>query len=250
MKRLLIFCLSLFLLSCSPERPHIETIKLNRQANKELQSEKFQNAYEQYLSALTFDPFLPQLHLNLGLSLEALQQADKALLSYQTAEKLALELEDLELLFMARFNQAQLLAKAKKVDEALAMYQKALQVIPTSQEVKINIELLTQSQEGGGEGEGENQDQQENQDNKNQKDQQDEQNKDKKDDKKENEEQKKEEPKKFQNSPKYKPRPFDGKDLSEADVKKILGELKQQEERIRAEYNRKEVKEQPRDKDW
>lgn len=248
MRNFLIICISVLLVSCSPERPHVETIKLNRKANQALQSENFQSAYEQYLSALSYDPFLPQIHLNLGLSLEAIQQADKALLSYQTAEKLALEQQKPELLFMARFNQAQLLAKAKKVDEALAMYQKALEIIPSSNEVKTNIELLTQSQEGGGEGEGENQDQQENQENKDQKDQQDQDKKDEKE--KENEDQKKEEPKKFQNSPKYKPRPFDGKDLSEADVKKILGELKQQEERIRAEYNRKEVKEQPRDKDW
>lgn len=248
MRILTFLVLSIFLVSCSPERPHVETIKLNREASKALQNENFQNAYEKYLSALSYDPFLSPLHLNLGLSLEALQQADKGLLSYQTAEKLAAEQQKPELLFMARFNQAQLLAKAKKVDEALAMYQKSLEVIPTSKEVKTNIELLTQSQEGGGEGEGENQEQQENKENKDQKDQQDQDKKDEKE--KENEDKQKEEPKKFQNSPKYKPRPFDGKDLSEADVKKILGELKQQEERIRAEYNRKEVKEQPRDKDW
>ena len=33
-------------------------------------------------------------------------------------------------------------------------------------------------------------------------------------------------------------------------VKKILEELKQQEQKIRAEYNRKGAKERPRDKDW
>jgi len=38
--------------------------------------------------------------------------------------------------------------------------------------------------------------------------------------------------------------------LSPSDVNKILGELKQQEQRIRGEYNRKEAKEPPRGKDW
>ena len=146
---------------------------------------------------------------------------------------------------MARFNQAQLLGKAKKVDEALELYQKCLDIVPTSKEVKINIELLTQSQQGkGGSDQQQNKDQnqkgnqnqqQQNKDGKDQKDQKD-QNKD--GDDKKDEQQKKE----YQNSAKYKPRPFNGKELSEGDVKKILGEIKQQESKIRAEFNRKEVK--------
>jgi Ca-activated chloride channel family protein len=70
--------------------------------------------------------------------------------------------------------------------------------------------------------------------------------KDNKDDKEKQQDQ----PKTPAKNEKYKPRPFDGKELSEADVKKILGEIKQQEQKIRSEFNRKDVKEQPRDKDW
>jgi hypothetical protein len=33
-------------------------------------------------------------------------------------------------------------------------------------------------------------------------------------------------------------------------VNKILGELKQQEQKIRAEFNKREVKEKPKEKDW
>jgi hypothetical protein len=127
------------------------------------------------------------------------------------------------------------------------VYQKALEIIPSSNEVKTNIELLIQQQQGQSGGEGQqNQpqqgDQQQNQDQKNQ------EGKDQKDQKDQEQDQK--EGKQKQQSQKYKPRPFNGKELSEGDVKKILGELKQQEEKIRAEYNRKDVKEQPRDKDW
>ncbi|KYG62235.1 hypothetical protein AZI85_06220 [Bdellovibrio bacteriovorus] len=222
-------------------------MELNREGNKQVQAQAYGPAMDKYLEALRFDPFVGQLHLNLGLSFEGLQQAEKALQSYQEAENLALKEEKLELVFMARFNRAQLLGKAKKVDEALAVYQKALEIIPSSNEVKTNIELLTQSQQGQG---GENkQDQQNQQGDQNQQQQQNQDGKDQKD-KDPKDQEPKDDKKQVQQSPKYKPRPFQGKELSEADVKKILGELKQQEEKIRAEYNRKEVKEQPRDKDW
>ncbi|UOF01390.1 tetratricopeptide repeat protein [Bdellovibrio reynosensis] len=225
----------------------MRTLQLNQNANNDLKGQTFPSAMEKYLEALRYDPFVGALHLNLGLSFEGLQQAEKALASYKEAETLALKEQNQELVFMARFNQAQLLGKAKRIDEALSLYQKALEIIPTSKEVKTNIELLTQG-EGGGNG-GENQKDQKDQSGDQQKDQnkdgQGDQNKDK-----EQDQEQKDEKKEMKQSPKYKPRPFQGKELSEADVKKILGELKQQEEKIRAEYNKKEVKEQPRDKDW
>lgn len=246
MRKLFILAPLLFV-GCGPGRPHLKTLELNREGNKQVQAQAYGPAMDKYLEALRFDPFVGQLHLNLGLSFEGLQQAEKALQSYQEAENLALKEEKLELVFMARFNRAQLLGKAKKVDEALAVYQKALEIIPTSNEVKTNIELLTQSQQGQG---GENkQDQQNQQGDQNQQQQQNQDGKDQKD-KDPKDQEPKDDKKQVQQSPKYKPRPFQGKELSEADVKKILGELKQQEEKIRAEYNRKEVKEQPRDKDW
>lgn len=244
--------------------PHLETLDANRQGSKLLQGQNAQGALDQYLKGLRFNPFQPELHLNLGLSFEILQQNEKAMSSYKEAERLALESKNYQVLFMALFNQAQLLAKDKKVDEAIATYQKALELIPSSKEVKTNIELLTQQQQGQGGGDGDNKDQkdqdqkdkdQQNKDgdSKDQKDPKDgDQKKDDKDkDGKDKEDKNKpEKPKQMQGSPKYKPRPFEGKELSEGDVKKILGELKQQEEKIRAEFNRKEVKEQPRDKDW
>lgn len=267
MIKFIIPALTVALIGCGDKYPHLETLEANREGSKLLTAQNAQGALDKYLNGLRFNPFQPELHLNLGLSFEILQQNEKALASYKEAERLSLDAKNYQVLFMALFNQAQLLAKDKKVDEAIAIYQRALEIIPSSKEVKTNIELLTQQQQGQGDGEGENKDQ------KDQQQQQDQKNKDqqskdgdKKDQKndpnkgdQEKEDQNKdqgdkdkkpEQPKQVQGSPKYKPRPFQGKELSEGDVKKILGELKQQEEKIRAEFNRKEVKEQPRDKDW
>jgi Ca-activated chloride channel family protein len=251
------------LIGCN-KYPLIETLDANREGSKLLTGQNAQGALDQFLKGLRFNPFQPELHLNLGLSFEILQQNEKAMSSYKEAERLSLENKNYQVLFMSLFNQAQLLAKDKKVDEAIAMYQKALELIPSSKEVKTNIELLTQQQQGQGGGDGENKDQKDQEqksdqqkksgDSKDQKDPKDgdkekeEKDKDGKD--KDDKDKKPEQPKQMQGSPKYKPRPFQGKELSEGDVKKILGELKQQEEKIRAEFNRKEVKEQPRDKDW
>ena len=243
---------------CGPGRPHLRTLELNREGNAALQGQTFPTATGKYLEALRYDPFAGPLHLNLGLSFEGQQQPDNAGQSYKEAEMLAEKTADAQLQYMAIFNQAQLLGKQKKVDEAIALYQKALDLVPTSQEAKNNIELLTQQQAGGGEGKDQenkddqkkdgkdskdSKDQKDPKDPKDEKDQKDEKKPDDKDDKD------KEKPQEPKASPKYKPRPFDGKELSEHDVKKILGELKQQEEKIRAEYN-KSGKEQPRDKDW
>jgi tetratricopeptide (TPR) repeat protein len=262
-----IFISALLLCSCGPA-PHLKTVLLNREGNQFLKNQNFPAAQNHYLEALQFNPFLAELHLNLGLTFEMLQAPDKALSSYLEAEKLAGQAKDAEMTFMARFNRAQLLGKDKKVDEAIAVYQSALDIIPSSKEVKTNIELLTQQQQGkgGGDSKDQNQDQKDNknQDGKNKQDGKDgKDNKDQKKDQDQNKDQnkdkdgqdkkdqeKKEQGKPYGNSPKYKPRPFDGKELSESDVKKILGEIKQQESKIRADFNRKEIKEQPRDKDW
>lgn len=236
--------------SFAPQFPHLKSLWLNRQANQHLKAQNYQSAFDTYVKTLELDPFSGETHLDLGLTYEGQQQADKAMPSYQNALKYA---KSDKLKFMAYFNQAQLLGKEKKVDEALELYQKALSFEPSSKETKTNIELLIQMQQqeqkGGGE---DNKEQKDNKDQKDQKDNKD-QKQDQKDDKGQDDKDKKDkkdQPKQYSQSPKHQPRPFKGQELSEGDVKKILGEIKQQEQKIRSEYNRKEVKEQPRDKDW
>ena len=43
---------------------------------------------------------------------------------------------------------------------------------------------------------------------------------------------------------------FKSENLSKEDVRRILNELKNQEQKIRQKINRKKIKEQPRDKQW
>ncbi|WP_413288371.1 tetratricopeptide repeat protein [Bdellovibrio sp. HCB337] len=241
----------------SPNFPHLKSLYLNRQGNGLFKLESYGAAFDSYVKTLEFDPFSAETHLDLGLVYEAQQQPEKAMTSYQNAEKYT---KDDEVKFMGYFNQAQLFGKGKKVDEALAFYQKALELDPTSKEAKTNIELLIQQQQQQGKG-GDSQDQKDQKDQQQQQDQQKKQDpKDGKDPKDQQQKQdqkdgqdgkdKKEQPKQYQQNQKQQPRQFKGQELSEGDVKKILGEIKQQEQKIRSEYNRKEVKEQGRDKDW
>ncbi|PIS09901.1 MAG: hypothetical protein COT73_12300 [Bdellovibrio sp. CG10_big_fil_rev_8_21_14_0_10_47_8] len=214
----------------------------NREGLKLLQEKKPSEAQQKFLEALIKDPLEAGLHFNLALTYDLLGQVDKAQSSYKTSLDLA---QDDEIKFRADFNLGLIEQKQKKVDEALAYYQEALKYHPDSNETKINIELLTQENQGKKGQNGDDKDQkQKDQDQKDQnKEGQDQ--KDKKDDKKDQEQKKKEyAPQKPQ------PRKFKSEELTQGDVNKILGEIKQQEQKIRAEFNKKEVKEKPRDKDW
>jgi tetratricopeptide (TPR) repeat protein len=191
-----------------------------------LVAEKYEAAQKEMLKALRNSPLTPELHLNLGIAQLGLGHLGKSLGSFKMAEELT---DDLGIKFVARFNQAVVHTQNKKIQEALAMYQKALEIDPNSKEVKTNIELLMQQQ--GGEGEGDSKEESkdgEGKDGKNQK-----------------------EPQNFKSNEQYKPK-FDSKDLSEGDVKKILEELKRQEQQIHGNEERQKQmqKDSPNDKDW
>lgn len=261
MKKLLVV-LGFLISACEQKQlPTLQGLALNRGVVKDFKENNLYKAKEKIIEGLSVDPYQSENHINLGLSQELSQEYDNALLSYAKAEELS---KDQLIKFISYFNRAQLLAKQKKIDEALDYYQKALGIVPNSKEVKINIELLIQQQQQqGGSGDEQNQDQKNDQnkdqsqngkgkDSKDSKDQQkdqksDQENQDEKDNKdKEN----KNENKEYKQSQKYKPREFKGKDLKESDVNKILGEIKQQEQKIRAQYFKSDVKEKPHEKDW
>lgn len=238
--RILLLSTILFMISCG-KNPDVRTIWHNHQSIKLLNSKNPEGSQKDLIEALRFDPFQPEVHLNLGLNFEILNQNENALKQYSTVEKYS---NNSFQVFISRFNRAQLLAREKKIEEALAVYQSALEIVPTSKEVKTNIELLTQQQQGDGQGKG---DQNEQKDNKSQDDKPN-KNDDDKDQK--DKEQKENQKKDYKPNQKYQPREFKG-ELSKSDVKKILDELKQQEQKIRAEYNKKnDYKERPRGKDW
>jgi Ca-activated chloride channel family protein len=224
----------------------------NRKGVSDLLKGNPSEAQNKFLSGLARDPYDANLHLNLGLTYEALGQVEKAQASYEVALKLAKN--DLTR-FAAAFNLGETFQKQKKTDEALQFYQTALQFNPESQETKTNIELLTQDQQGKGKGKDDKDKDKKDKndsgdgDQKNQDQGKDEEKKDDKGDSDKPDEKKEEKPKQYKKN-KPQPQKFKSEELSPGDVNKILGEIKQQEQKIRGEFNKKEVKEKPRDKDW
>ncbi len=211
----------------------IDTILKNNKALKELSNERKAEAYDILSNTLVEHPQEPVLNYNLGQIFESNEEKDKAFQLYQSASKNS---EEPELKFNALFNAARMAGELKQRDQALQLYQQALEINPDSVETKTNIELLMANSGGGGEGE-----------NKEQK--KDDQGQDK-DKQKQPQEPKPDQDKKDEPKSKPKPQPFQSKELNQQDVKKILDELKRQEEGVRAKFNDKRRQESPVEKDW
>jgi Ca-activated chloride channel family protein len=231
------------------------TVELNNQGIELLKKENFSAAQDKFAQGLADSPYSSELQVNLGLAFSGAGNKEKAMQAYELSARTA---KSKETRFAANFNLGELFGKDKKVDEALKYYQLALADKPDSVETKTNIELLIQNNQGGGKGESKD-------DKKDNKDKNKDQNKDKnkqdgskdkdKDKDKENKDQndknqKNDQKKEGYQKDKPQPRQFKSDQLSPGDVKKILEELNRQEQRVRAEYNKKQVKERPRDKDW
>ncbi len=200
------------------------TVNNNNKGVESLLNEETQEAYRHFLKALTTEPFQSQVRINLGLVFEANKEFDKAYNEYMAAYRYANSDEER---FIALFNAGNALKEAKKIDLALEVYQRALEIQPDSKEVKTNIELLWQGGGGGGDGQEENPDKGDNQN--------------------QSPEGEGQEP---QQQQKPQPKEFEGQDLTESDVRKILEELKNQEQQIRAKEYEKGPKSAPKDKDW
>jgi Ca-activated chloride channel family protein len=209
----------------------VHSYQKNREALKKYDVKSYFPAFKDLLSALEDDPLNPYLHLNLGRALEANEEFDKAAQAYKSA--LMLVGGDEKLKFQTYFNLGSTLGKGKKIDQALEAYQAALEIDPDSKETKHNIELLTQG--GGRGGEGESDDKNQDKDGK-EGQQKDQKQKDQGEDQKDKKQK--------------KPKPFESQELTPQDVKKILDEIKNQEQAIRAQEYDKGAKEAPKGKDW
>lgn len=217
-----------------------QAVRENNSAIEELSQENNYKAYQRFIDALSIEPFNLAIRMNLGLAFELNKEEDKALKEYLAVDRA--NPPEAELQFAARFNAARILAKQGHIDQALNYYQKALEIDPESKEVKTNIELLwqaQQSQQGKGQqnqnqnqgGEGQNQQQSQNQD---QQQDQPQPNPGSQQEQKSNQQ----------------PKPFDSRELTKDDVRKILEEIVNQEQQIRAKEYSKDHKEKARDKDW
>ncbi len=225
----------------SPKAPLNFSKSLEKEDLHALIQKDAYEAYKYLLRALEKENFDPSLYLNLGLAFELNGEWEKAFLAYEKAHKYSKESPKTD--FLSLYNSARIRGHQGRVDEALHIYQKALEIIPQSIEVKTNIELLTSQPPPKPQG---------SQGSKNQKSQSDKGEKDhQQEPKDESEESQKEANKKegpIQNG-KETPRTFEGRELSEDDVRKILEEIKNQEQKIRAKES-KPIKEKSRAKDW
>jgi tetratricopeptide (TPR) repeat protein len=205
----------------------LESYSFNRDGVRMLGEKAYYPAYQNFLKALESDPLNPYLQLNLALALEASEDFERAEKAYRGALNVAGQNPALR--FQVLFNLAGVQAKRKKIEDALATYQAALELNPDSVEVKTNIELLWQGG-GSGDGEGENQNQKQ----------------DQKNGKGGNEPQKPDDNSAQKEKPKTpQPRPGD----TEME-KRILDEIKNQEQSIRAKDYEKGAKDVPKAKDW
>jgi Ca-activated chloride channel homolog len=231
----ILFALVFFAVSSAASATTVGSFWRNREGVHKFNDKSYYPAYQAFLKALEEDPLNPELHLNLARAFEANEEYEKAEQAYRSALKILPENSPRR--FEALFNLGGVLAKNKKLDEAVQAYQACLDIDPDSKEVKTNIELLWQNG-GGGEGQDQNKDQKEGKD------------KQKKDGEGQDKDQKDKPNPDDKQDQKKQPKPFESKDLTPQDVKKILDEIKNQEQAIRAQEYERNAKEAPRGKDW
>ncbi len=225
----------------------LDLIYQNNSAVRQFAAEKKMQAYEEFLATLLVAPEDPVVQFNVGSSLQALGDVEKSeklykqlLLSIDQQLKLNLPKEQvqewLKVKFAVLYNLGVHYQTKSEIDLALDSYQKALELLPDSKEVKTNIELMFNGN-GGGKGKGDPK--------KGDKDQQ--EGDGSSEDKNEGEQDKGDQPR--TNKPQDKGE-GDGKQLSNEDLKRIMEELKQQEQSIRSKVQRKGEKSEPKDKQW
>jgi Ca-activated chloride channel family protein len=222
-----------------------QAVQNNNAAVSQFENKNYYPAYQGFLRGLAKEPFTPLIHLNLGRAYQQNEEYDKALQEYDVIQRLPGVDRDTQ--FKAYFNSGTVAASQNKIPEALDYYQKALAIDPQSVETKTNIELLWQGGGGKGKSQGKPDKDKDNKDNKDSKDNKD--NKDNKDKDKDKDKKPDQERDSGEEPPKQ-PQKFESQNLSPEDVRKILDEIKNQEQQIRAEINKKEVKETPREKNW
>ncbi len=227
---MIVYFLTLIQVAMASSNPSV--VFKNNSAVNSYNQEKLVESKTELEKLAVNNPKEASLHFNLGVVNEESKDLEKAISEYQASIRVA---EDEEVRFKANFNLARLYGEKKDTINALKHYQAALDIKPDSEEVKTNIELLFQNQGGGGDDSNEQQ----------QSNQPDEQNQEGQQQAQQPQNQNQGQGKKPQ-----APQQFKSQDLSQQDVRRILEELKRQEEQIRAKMNNQRSKETPVDKDW
>ena len=229
----LLFLVFLFLPSLAFGQPPLKSIYLNNGGTEDLKEQRVAPAQQKYLRALSEDPFNYVARINLGVTFVFNDEIEKARKEFEIPLR---GNASSEIKYLAHFNTGRAHHQAKEVEPALNNYQKSLLYKKDSIQAKANIELIVQQQNGQGQGGSGDEQQNENNENQDQKGQGNQKDKEQdQQDQGENDKDKKEK----------KPQ-----DLSEKDIEKILEELKNQEQKIRALEYGKKSKEDPNGKTW
>jgi len=220
------------------------SVQANQDGVKKFNEEDYGGAFKDFAKALGRDAYNPTFHFNLGDAFLKNGDVNKALNEYDSVDKSPKANADLK--FKSMFNAGNAAVQSKDIPKALSYYQRALEYKPDSQEVKANIELALKEQQGGGGSSDKDKDKDKDKQNKgdDKDDKQQQQDKDKDQDKKDGQ--------KPHDEPKQQPKPFQSQALNENDVRRILEELKRQEEQIRAKQNidNRKTPEKQIEKDW
>lgn len=226
----------------------VDLIYKNNEGVRQFKKEKQNDSYEMFMGLLAEAPYDPLIQFNLGSALGGVGEEDKAEALYKQLlktvdQKLSQKPGESEVAELYRVKFALLYnlgvhyQTIKDVDQALKFYQQALEIMPDSKEIKINIELMMKQQSGGGGGKGDP----------DQKDQPQQEG-----DQPQGGEGEQPPPRPEQQDPSKdkKPQEFDQKHMSREDLERIMEELKQQEQNIRAKTQKKGGKNRGNDKEW
>lgn len=235
----------------------LSVIYKNNRAVDLYTAEKRQEALEQFIGLTAKEPSDVQLAYNVATTLQTLGEEEKAIKLYarvlaqidqmlKTADgKKAQELQTLR--FHVLFNLGAAHQLLQQVPDALKNYQQALELVPESKEIKTNIEMLFAGGGGGGKGD-KKEDKPDQQKGDGEGEGEPEEPKDEKE--KTDQEKLKEQQEQQQQQQNKKPKEFNTKHMSNEDLKRIMEELKDQEQKIRAKMERKGSKSAPKDKEW
>lgn len=263
----ILFLISGFLVAQEDKKPN--DVKHIYQGNVELKENRFVNAEAEYRKAISENAVNATSKYNLGNAYYQHKKTKEAVARYNQAQKVAKTKKEKHQAF---HNMGNSFMQEKKFDLAIEAYKNALRNNPTDDETRYNLALAKQEKE--------KQDQQNKDKNKDNKDKKD-QNKDQKDDKKEGDEKDKKDKKdkegekdkkkedkgdeeekkddkngdkkdpKNDEKEKKKPQPKPGQ-LSPQQVQSLLEAMNNQEKKLQEKLNAKKAKGVPvqNEKDW
>src|ERR1700728_3124100 len=124
------------------------SISANQDGVNHYKGEDYSGAFNDFAKALGKDAYNPTYHFNLGDAFLKNGDPGKAISEYEAVEKNPKS--PTELKYKSMFNAGNAALQAKDTAKAMQYYQRALEYVPQSKEVKTNMELAMVESQGGG----------------------------------------------------------------------------------------------------